>query len=92
MSDERTILLFSYGTLLSSFGRLLEGQADAMVVYRQSRVEIIDPEIIRSSKRFHRIVAASDNPKPMMSPTTGGSRSRFVPATPPGSMFARERL
>lgn len=36
MSGERTVLLFSYGTLqqddvqLSSFGRLLEGQADAM--------------------------------------------------------------
>jgi gamma-glutamylcyclotransferase (GGCT)/AIG2-like uncharacterized protein YtfP len=69
MSDQRTVLLFSYGTLqqdevqLSSFGRLLEGQEDAMVGYRQSLVEITDPEVIRKSgKRFHPIVEASDNP------------------------------
>jgi gamma-glutamylcyclotransferase (GGCT)/AIG2-like uncharacterized protein YtfP len=69
MSDQRTVLLFSYGTLqqdevqLSSFGRLLEGQADAMVGYRQSLVEITDPEVIRKSgKRFHPIVEASGNP------------------------------
>jgi gamma-glutamylcyclotransferase (GGCT)/AIG2-like uncharacterized protein YtfP len=69
MSDQRTVLLFSYGTLqqdevqLSSFGRLLEGQQDAMVGYRQSLVEITDPEVIsKSGKRFHPIVEASDNP------------------------------
>src|ERR1700755_201852 len=69
MSDQRTVLLFSYGTLqlddvqLSSFGRLLEGQADAMVGYRQSQLEITDPEVIKTSgKRFHPIVAPSDNP------------------------------
>src|ERR1700712_684910 len=69
MSGERTILLFSYGTLqqddvqLSSFGRLLEGQGDAMPGYRQSMVEITDPDVIRTSgKRFHPIVEASDNP------------------------------
>ena len=68
MSDERTVLLYSYGTLqldevqLSSFGRLLEGQADAMVGYRQSQIEITDPEVIKTSgKRFHPIVEASDN-------------------------------
>ena len=43
MSDERTVLLFSYGTLqqdevqLSSFGRLLDGEDHAMVGYRQER-------------------------------------------------------
>ena len=69
MSEERTVLLFSYGTLqlnevqLSSFGRLLEGQADAMVGYRQSQIEITDPDVIKTSgKRFHPIVEASDNP------------------------------
>jgi gamma-glutamylcyclotransferase (GGCT)/AIG2-like uncharacterized protein YtfP len=69
MSDQRTVLLFSYGTLqldevqLSSFGRLLEGQADAMVGYSQSLIEITDPDVIRTSgKRFHPIVEASDNP------------------------------
>jgi gamma-glutamylcyclotransferase (GGCT)/AIG2-like uncharacterized protein YtfP len=69
MSGERTVLLFSYGTLqldevqLSSFGRLLEGQADAMVGHRQSQIEIRDPEVIKTSgKRFHPIVEVSDNP------------------------------
>jgi gamma-glutamylcyclotransferase (GGCT)/AIG2-like uncharacterized protein YtfP len=69
MSGERTVLLFSYGTLqqddvqMSSFGRLLEGQADAMPGYRQSLVEITDPEVIKTSgKRFHPIVEPSGNP------------------------------
>ena len=69
MSVERTVLLFSYGTLqqddvqLKSFGRLLEGQADAMPGYRQSLIEITDPEVIKTSgKRFHPIVEPSDNP------------------------------
>ena len=69
MPGERTVLLFSYGTLqqndvqMSSFGRLLEGQADAMPGYRQSLVEITDPAIIKTSgKRFHPIVEPSDNP------------------------------
>ena len=69
MSVERTVLLFSYGTLqqddvqLSSFGRLLEGQADAMPGYRQYLIEITDPEVIKTSgKRFHPIVEPSDNP------------------------------
>jgi gamma-glutamylcyclotransferase (GGCT)/AIG2-like uncharacterized protein YtfP len=69
MSGERSVLLFSYGTLqqddvqLASFGRLLEGQDDAMPGYRQSLVEIRDPEVIKTSgKRFHPIVEPSDNP------------------------------
>ncbi len=69
MPGERTVLLFSYGTLqqddvqMSSFGRLLEGQADAMPGYRQSLIEITDPEVIKTSgKRFHPIVEPSDNP------------------------------
>jgi gamma-glutamylcyclotransferase (GGCT)/AIG2-like uncharacterized protein YtfP len=69
MSDEQTVLLFSYGTLqldevqLSSFGRLLEGQEDAMVGYRQCQIEITDPEVIKTSgERFHPIVEPSGNP------------------------------
>src|SRR6201996_2967996 len=69
MSGERTVLLFSYGTLqqndvqMSSFGRLLEGQPDPMPGYRQSMVEITDPEVIKpSGKQFHPIVEPSDNP------------------------------
>lgn len=69
MSGDRTVLLFSYGTLqqddvqLASFGRLLEGQDDAMPGYRQSLIEITDPEVIKTSgKRFHPIVEPSDKP------------------------------
>jgi len=62
-------LLFSYGTLqleqvqLESFGRLLDGDEDAMPGYRQALVEITDPEVLRKSgERFHPIVAPSGDP------------------------------
>lgn len=68
-SDERIELLFSYGTLqlervqLESFGRLLDGQDDAMPGYRRMMVEITDPEVLRKSgERFHPIVAPSGDP------------------------------
>lgn len=67
MTEDATILLFSYGTLqqenvqLSSFGRRLEGTPDAMPGWRQGEIEITDPEVIRASgKRFHPIVEPSD--------------------------------
>ena len=60
MDNERTVYLFSYGTLqqesvqISSFGRLLKGADDALPGYRQSMIEITDPEVIRKSgKNFH---------------------------------------
>ena len=66
MDDDRTVLLFSYGTLQlesvqrESFGRLLEGTDDTMPGYRQAMVEITDPEVIRKSgSRFHPIVTAT---------------------------------
>jgi hypothetical protein len=69
MADERSILLFSYGTLqqenvqLSSFGRLLDGHDDAMPGFSQTMLEITDPEVIRTSgKRFHPVVAPSEDP------------------------------
>jgi gamma-glutamylcyclotransferase (GGCT)/AIG2-like uncharacterized protein YtfP len=69
MSGERSVLLFSYGTLqqddvqLASFGRLLDGQDDAMPGYRQFLLEITDPEVIKTSgKRFHPIVEPSNDP------------------------------
>jgi hypothetical protein len=68
MTEDATILLFSYGTLqqenvqLSSFGRRLAGTPDAMPGWRQSEIEITDPEVIRTSgKRFHPIVEPSGN-------------------------------
>jgi len=69
MAEDRSILLFSYGTLqqdnvqLASFGRLLDGHDDAMPGFAQTRLEITDPEVIRTSgKRFHPVVAPSDDP------------------------------
>jgi len=68
MNDDRSVLLFSYGTLqlesvqLESFGRLLDGVEDAMPGYKQSFIEITDPEVIRKSgERFHPIVLATGN-------------------------------
>ena len=64
--DEPGELLFSYGTLqlkrvqLESFGRLLDGEDDAMPGYHRMMVEITDPEVLRKSgERFHPIVALS---------------------------------
>jgi gamma-glutamylcyclotransferase (GGCT)/AIG2-like uncharacterized protein YtfP len=61
--------LFSYGTLQlqqvqrDTFGRLLDGQADALVGFSKSMVEITDAQVLESSgERFHPIVTRSDNP------------------------------
>lgn len=62
--------LFSYGTLQTAqvqrdtFGRLLNGKADALVGFSKSMVEITDEAVLASSgERFHPIVSRSDNPK-----------------------------
>jgi gamma-glutamylcyclotransferase (GGCT)/AIG2-like uncharacterized protein YtfP len=67
--DSAKVYLFSYGTLqqegvqIASFGRLLTGAEDALPGYKQSMIEITDPEVVRTSgKRFHPIVAASGDP------------------------------
>lgn len=69
MDDARTVNFFSYGTPQQdevqrvSFGRLLEGAEDALPGYRQTLIEITDPEVIqKSGRRLHPIVAASDDP------------------------------
>ncbi|MFJ4096780.1 gamma-glutamylcyclotransferase family protein [Kitasatospora sp. NPDC089913] len=55
MSGTATQRLFSYGTLqleqvqLSSFGRLLEGRADALPGFRLTTIEITDPAVIAAS-------------------------------------------
>jgi hypothetical protein len=58
--------LFSYGTLQQenvqreTFGRLLAGESDALVGFRQELVEITDPDVLaKSGKRFHPIVVRS---------------------------------
>ncbi len=69
MSQPAHIALFSYGTLqlpgvqTATFGRLLEGRADAMPGWRRDMVEITDPEVLATSgERFHPIVTPSDDP------------------------------
>ncbi|PTT28720.1 gamma-glutamylcyclotransferase family protein [Pseudomonas sp. HMWF021] len=68
-SSEKTVLLFSYGTLqdravqLSNFGRELQGQTDSLPGYKQQMVEITDPAVLATSgKTHHPIVQVSDNP------------------------------
>ena len=52
-------LVFSYGTLqeervqLSTFGRLLKGQADELVGFEPSQVKIEDPEAVARTGKTH---------------------------------------
>lgn len=55
--------LFSYGTLQqadvqrATFGRLLEGEADALLGFAQRLVEITDPDVLaKSGRALHPIV------------------------------------
>jgi gamma-glutamylcyclotransferase (GGCT)/AIG2-like uncharacterized protein YtfP len=64
----KAINLFSYGTLqlesvqLSSFGRLLEGKADALPGYKRELLEITDAAVLAASgERFHPVVMPSEN-------------------------------
>lgn len=68
MSKSHNLALFSYGTLqseavqLKSFGRLLEGRADAMPGFKKEMIEIADPDVIKlSGERLHPVVSASAN-------------------------------
>jgi hypothetical protein len=68
MSDA-TELLFSYGTLQlepvqrATFGRVLEGTADALPGYALDRIPIRDPQVVATSgETHHRIVRASGRP------------------------------
>ena len=64
------VWLFSYGTLQQAdvqrgtFGRLLDGQRDALPGWAAAMVEIRDPDVVaRSRKTHHPIVRPSDNPQ-----------------------------
>ncbi|AMS28446.1 MAG TPA: UDP-N-acetylmuramate--alanine ligase [Hyphomonadaceae bacterium] len=63
-----SIRLFSYGTLQleqvqrETFGRRLDGAADALLGFKQTLIEITDPEVVKiSGERFHPIVVASSD-------------------------------
>jgi Gamma-glutamyl cyclotransferase, AIG2-like len=65
----RNVWLFSYGTLqqedvqLATFGRRLEGRADALPGYATVALEITDPAVIATSgKKFHLIAQSTGNP------------------------------
>lgn len=69
MATAADIFLFSYGTLqleevqLASFGRKLDGQADALPGYRQTMLEITDSAVLATSgEKFHPIVTPSGDP------------------------------
>ena len=62
-ASAKTERLFSYGTLrqanvqMATFGRLLEGEADMLVGFRQDLVEITDPDVlVKSGQSLHPIV------------------------------------
>ena len=60
-------LLFSYGTLRlprvqkDIFGRLLEGEPDALIGFNLAQVEISDADVLATSgERFHPVAIKSD--------------------------------
>jgi gamma-glutamylcyclotransferase (GGCT)/AIG2-like uncharacterized protein YtfP len=66
-------LLFSYGTLqleavqVNTFGRLLDGQADAVIGYKLSYIEIKDEAVLAvSGKKFHPIITHTGNPEDLV--------------------------
>lgn len=67
MSDSHPVFsehLFSYGTLqleavqLATFGRKLEGRADAMPGYSLTMLKIDDPQVVATSGQTHHPVVA----------------------------------
>src|SRR4029077_2652040 len=57
------VWLFSYGTLqqegvqLATFGRRLEGRADALPGYSTSPLEITDADVIAATGKTHHLIA-----------------------------------
>lgn len=66
MADSATVRLFAYGTLrqhevqLATYGRPIEGTADALTGYRLEPLAITDPDVVRlSGKAVHNIARQS---------------------------------
>jgi hypothetical protein len=55
-------LLFSYGSLqqenvqISTFGKLLEGQADELVGFEQSAITLDDPQVVALSGKMQHVI------------------------------------
>ena len=69
MSGKSSAALFSYGTLrqpevqLANYGRLLNGEVDALIGYRLQPVQIDDPHVVSvSGKAVHTIAVPTGNP------------------------------
>lgn len=65
----RTVRLFSYGTLqqpevqIANYGRLLEGEPDALLGHRLSPLVIDDPQVVEiSGKAVHMIARPTSDP------------------------------
>lgn len=76
MPPEPDVLLFSYGTLRdpavqkANFGRLLEGEDDALPGWETALVEITDPRVLaESGLTHHPIVRRSSDPGSAVSGT-----------------------
>jgi gamma-glutamylcyclotransferase (GGCT)/AIG2-like uncharacterized protein YtfP len=66
MDHDAPVRLFSYGTLrqpevqIATYGRLLDGEPDALAGYRLEPVEIDDPHVVEvSGKAVHTIACAT---------------------------------
>lgn len=69
VAGDASVRLFSYGTLrephvqLATFGRLLEGEPDAVLGYQLETVRITDPAVIKTSgSDRHPILRACEDP------------------------------
>lgn len=69
MNSSAPVLLFFYGTLqqqnvqMVSFGRLLQGDPDALIGYGSVTIEIFDPDVVvASGAKFHPMVVEAGNP------------------------------
>lgn len=69
MNSSAPVLLFFYGTLqqqnvqMVSFGRLLQGDPDALIGYGSVTIEIFDPDVVvASGAKFHPMVVETGNP------------------------------
>lgn len=76
MNETEAEHLFSYGTLqsesvqLSTFGRRLNGSADALVGYRLRMIQIADKEFVAASgAEYHRTLEFTDNPSDLVEGT-----------------------
>lgn len=83
MADAPTVPLFAYGTLqlsevqLATFGRPLEGTADALAGYRLEPLAITDAAVVRlSGKAVHWIARESGEPADRIA----GTVYRLTPA------------